>query len=233
MPILIWWHFKKRQLVAELTRALETKELILATHNAGKLSEIRELLGPFGFSVSSAGELGVPEPIEDGTSFEDNAAIKALAAAKATGKVALSDDSGLCVNALDGAPGIYTADWATLADGSRDFDVAMRNVEEKLQTAGANAPSQRHGAFVAVLCLAWPDGETRFFRGEAKGQLVWPPRGNDGFGYDPVFLPEGESRTFGEMTAEEKHGWRPGMAEARSHRAKAFKIFAEAMLGVE
>lgn len=214
-------------------RALETKELLLATHNEGKLREIRDLLEPFGFSVTSAGEKGLAEPVEDGQSFEDNAAIKALAAAKASGMVALSDDSGLCVDALDGAPGIYTADWATMPDGSRDFHHAMRNVEEELQAKGATTPAQRKGAFVATLCLAWPDGETQFFRGEAHGELIWPPRGEDGFGYDPVFLPEGETRTFGEMTATEKHGWRPGMDKALSHRAKAFKLFAEAHLGVK
>lgn len=213
-------------------RALETKELLLATHNDGKLREIRDLLGPFGFTVTSASEKALPEPVEDGQSFEDNAAIKALAAAQATGMVALSDDSGLCVDALAGAPGIYTADWATMPDGSRDFAHAMRNVEEELQAKNATMPDARKGAFVAVLCLAWPDGETQFFRGEAHGALVWPPRGADGFGYDPVFLPNGESRTFGEMTADEKHGWRPGMAKALSHRAKAFKLFAEAHLGV-
>ena len=211
-------------------RQLTEKKLVLATHNAGKLKEFRGLIGPFGIDVVSAGDLGLPEPEETGTTFEDNAATKALTAAKATGLVALSDDSGMEVDALDNAPGVYTADWATLADGSRDFNVAMQKVEDALSAAGAREPHQRKGRFVATLCLAWPDGEVQFFRGEAAGVLVWPPRGNDGFGYDPVFLPDGHSRTFGEMTAQEKHGWKPGDAEALSHRARAFKLFAEVHL---
>ena len=204
--------------------------LVLATHNAGKLAEIRDLVGPFGIEVVSAGELGLPEPEETGTTFEANAATKALASAKASGLPALSDDSGLVVDALGGAPGVYTADWATLPDGRRDFGHAMDLVERKLQNAGADTPDKRRGAFVSVLCLAFPDGETEFWRGEAPGHLVWPPRGQSGFGYDPVFIPDGHSRTFGEMTAQEKHGWTPGMATALSHRARAFKLFAEARL---
>ena len=211
-------------------RPLTEKKLVLATHNAGKLREFRGLIGPFGIEVVSAGDLGLPEPEETGTTFEDNAATKALAAANATGLVALSDDSGLEVDALGNAPGVYTADWATLADGSRDFNVAMQKVEDALSAADAREPHQRKGRFVATLCLAWPNGEVQFFRGEAAGVLVWPPRGNDGFGYDPVFLPDGHARTFGEMTAQEKHGWKPGDAEALSHRARAFKLFAEAHL---
>ena len=213
-------------------RQLTEKKLVLATHNAGKLKEFRGLIGPFGIDVVSAGDLGLPEPEETGTTFEDNAATKALTAAKATGLVALSDDSGMEVDALKNAPGVYTADWATLADGSRDFNIAMQKVEDALSAAGASEPHQRKGRFVATLCLAWPDGEVQFFRGEAAGVLVWPPRGNDGFGYDPVFLPDGHSRTFGEMTAQEKHGWKPGDAQALSHRARAFKLFAEAQLMV-
>jgi XTP/dITP diphosphohydrolase len=211
-------------------RALVETKLVLATHNAGKLKEFRGLVAPFGMEVVSAGELRLPEPEENGTTFEANAATKAFAAAKATGLVALSDDSGLEVDALGNQPGVCTADWATLLDGSRDFNVAMQKVEDALAKAGATEPSQRKGRFVATLCLAWPDGETQFFRGEAPGTLVWPPRGDDGFGYDPVFLPEGHTRTFGEMTAHEKHGWKPGDAEALSHRAKAFKLFAETHL---
>jgi XTP/dITP diphosphohydrolase len=144
--------------------------------------------------------------------------------------VALSDDSGLEVDALGNQPGVYTADWATLPDGSRDFKVAMQKVEDALHEAGAILANQRKGRFVATLCLAWPDGETQFFKGEAAGTLIWPPRGNDGFGYDPVFLPDGHARTFGEMTADEKHGWKPGDAAALSHRARAFKLFAETHL---
>lgn len=211
-------------------RALTTSKLVLATHNAGKLTEFAGLVAPFGIEVVSAGELGLPEPEETGTTFEQNAATKALAAAKATGLVALSDDSGLEVDALGNQPGVYTADWATLPDGSRNFKVAMQKVEDALSKVGAIAPEQRKGRFVATLCLAWPDGKTQFFRGEAAGTLIWPPRGNDGFGYDPVFLPEGHVRTFGEMSADEKHGWKPGDAAALSHRAKAFKLFAETHL---
>ena len=211
-------------------RQLNEKKLVLATHNAGKLKEFAGLVAPFGIEVVSAGELGLPEPDETGTTFEENAATKALAAAKATGLVALSDDSGLEVDALQNRPGVYTADWATLADGSRDFNLAMQKVEDALNKAGATGPSQRKGRFVATLCLAWPDGEMQFFRGEAAGTLIWPPRGDDGFGYDPVFLPDGHTRTFGEMSATEKHGWKPGDMEALSHRARAFKLFAETHL---
>jgi XTP/dITP diphosphohydrolase len=211
-------------------RHLTAKKLILATHNAGKLTEFRGLVAPFGIEVVSAGELGLPEPEETGTTFEANAATKALAAARATGLAALSDDSGLEVDALGNQPGVYTADWATLPDGSRDFKVAMQKVEDALNKTGATSPDQRKGRFVATLCLAWPEGETQFFRGEAAGTLIWPPRGNDGFGYDPVFLPDGHTRTFGEMSADEKHGWKPGDAAALSHRARAFKLFAETHL---
>lgn len=211
-------------------RKLIGKKLVLATHNAGKLKEFRGLVAPFGIEVVSAGELGLPEPEETGTTFEQNAATKALAAAHATGLVALSDDSGLEVDALGNQPGVYTADWATLPDGSRDFAIAMQKVEVALADIGAKEPHQRQGRFVATLCLAWPDGEKQFFRGEAAGTLIWPPRGNDGFGYDPVFLPNGHNRTFGEMTATEKHGWKPGDKDALSHRSRAFKSFAETHL---
>jgi len=207
-------------------------EILVASHNAGKIAEIRDLFEPLGVSVTSAAELDLAEPEETGDTFEANAATKALAAAKASGKVALSDDSGLVVDALDGAPGVYTADWATLPDGTRDFAIAMKKVEDALQARGVREEAQRTGRFVSVLCLATPDGETSFYRGEANGVLVWPPRGTSGFGYDPVFRPDGHDRTFGEMTAEEKHGWRPGQATALSHRARAFKLFAEQCLGV-
>lgn len=212
-----------------MSRELAEKKIVIATHNDGKLREFADLMASFDTETVSAGQLGLPEPEETGTTFEENALTKALSAAKGSGLPALSDDSGLCVDALDGAPGVYTADWATHADGSRDFAMAMRNTEEKLQAAGATTPEKRTGRFVATLCLCWPDGEHRFFRGEAEGKLVWPPRGSDGFGYDPVFQPDGHQRTFGEMTAEEKHGWAPGQAEALSHRARAFKLFAETM----
>ncbi|WP_375566477.1 RdgB/HAM1 family non-canonical purine NTP pyrophosphatase [Oceaniradius stylonematis] len=215
-----------------MARRLEPGRLVLATHNDGKLREIRGLIGPFGFDVVSAGELGLDEPEETGTTFKDNARTKAMAAMEATGLPALADDSGLCVEALDGAPGVYTADWAETGNGDRDFMMAMRTVEEKLQALGAAEPDQRRAAFVATLCLAFPDGHCDFFRGEAPGHLIWPPRGDLGFGYDPVFVPNGHSRTFGEMTAEEKHGWRPGANDALSHRARAFRLFAHDCLGV-
>jgi XTP/dITP diphosphohydrolase len=208
-------------------RQLATRTLLIATHNDGKVREFRDLMTPLGLEVVTAAERGLAEPEETGTTFEENAAIKALAAARATGMPALSDDSGLAVAALDGAPGVYTADWAQTADGMRDFAMAMQKVETMLSEIGADDAASRRASFVSVLCLAWPDGHVEYFRGEADGTLVWPPRGTAGFGYDPVFLPDGHTRTFGEMNAEEKHGWRPGDATALSHRARAFKLFAE------
>lgn len=213
-------------------RPIPDGRIVVATHNAGKLAELADLMAPFGLEARSAAELGLAVPEETGTTFEENARIKALAAAEATGLPALADDSGLCVDALGGAPGVYTADWATLPDGSRDFGVAMEKVEALLREKGATTPEERGGRFVAVLCLCFPDGETEYYRGEAEGRLVWPPRGTQGFGYDPVFLPDGHTKTFGEMPAEQKHGWRPGQAEALSHRARAFQAFARARLGV-
>lgn len=207
-------------------RKLEGKRLVVASHNKGKLVEIAELIAPYGLEAKSAGEYGLPEPEETGTTFEANAYLKAFAAASATGLPALADDSGLAVDALDGAPGVYTADWATMPDGNRDFLHAMKLTEEKLQAAGATEPAQRTGRFVSVLCLAWPDGHAEYFRGEAEGILVWPPRGEKGFGYDPVFQPEGHERTFGEMEPAEKQG----QAEPLSHRARSFALFSEAML---
>ncbi|MEN0088393.1 MAG: RdgB/HAM1 family non-canonical purine NTP pyrophosphatase [Pseudomonadota bacterium] len=209
------------------------QRLVLATHNAGKLREVRELISPFGIDVVSAGELGLPEPEETGTTFEANAKTKAMAAALATDLPALSDDSGLEVDALDKRPGVYTADWAEKPEGGRDFAMAMQLVENMLQEKAVTDPADRKGRFAATLCLAWPDGHCDFFRGDAEGTLVWPPRGDDGFGYDPVFQPDGHDRTFGEMTAQEKHGWKPGDAEALSHRARAFKLFAESCLEVD
>jgi XTP/dITP diphosphohydrolase len=206
-------------------------KIVVASHNDGKLKEFADLMGPFGLEAKSAREYGLPEPEETGTTFEENAYIKAHAAAMATGLPALSDDSGLMIDALQGAPGVYTANWAETPDGTRDFGVAMQRAEVAMQEVGAVNPEQRKGSFVAVICLAWPDGEAEYFRGEAEGTLVWPPRGDKGFGYDPVFVPDGHTRTFGEMTAEEKHGWKPGQAEALSHRAKAFQKFARAKLG--
>ena len=203
---------------------------MLATHNSGKLREFRDLFAglPRAPSLVSAGELGLPEPEETGTTFEANALLKARAAAEASGETALSDDSGLCVATLGGDPGVRTADWATTPAG-RDFDHAMRLVEDALAEAGAHEPEERRGFFCAVLCLCRPDGSHEFFRGEAHGRLVWPPRGKDGFGYDPVFQPDGHDRTFGEMPAGEKHSWQPG-EEGLSHRARAFGSFAERYL---
>ncbi len=206
-------------------------EIVLASHNAGKLREFAGLMAPFGLNVRSAADYGLPEPEETGSTFEENALIKALAAARATGLPALSDDSGLMVDALGGQPGVHTADWAARPDGSRDFMMAMQKTEALLEARGALAPAERTGRFVAVICLAAPDGTAEYFRGEAPGRLVWPPRGDKGFGYDPVFVPDGHDRTFGEMTAEEKHGWTPGQASALSHRARAFRAFARARLG--
>lgn len=209
------------------------QKLVLATHNSGKLGEFRDLMLPFGIDVASAGELGLAEPEETGSTFEENAYIKAHAAALATGLTALSDDSGLCVDALSGSPGVYTADWAIQPDGSRNWQLAMAKVEDALQAAEANDSASRTGRFVAVLCLCTPDGTAQYFRGEAEGHLVWPPRGTDGFGYDPAFQPLGHERTFGEMSAAQKHGWRPGMESALSHRARAFQLFARSMLGAK
>jgi XTP/dITP diphosphohydrolase len=196
-------------------------ELVIATHNAGKLREFRDLFEPFGIGISSAGELDVPEPEETGDTFEDNAQLKAVITAFATGRMALADDSGLAVEALGGDPGIYSARWA---GESRDFNFAMKRVEEELQAKGAITPVQRRASFVCVLCLANPMGSVHFFRGEAPGTLIWPPRGTKGFGYDPMFVPEGYELTFGEMDSAQKH--------EISHRAKAFAAFrAEAILG--
>jgi len=200
--------------------------LVLASHNAGKARELAELVAPYGFQVRSAADLGLPEPEETGASFAENAELKARAAADASGLPSLADDSGLAVDALGGAPGIYSARWA---GPEKDFAQAMRNVEEKLRARGATSPQQRRAAFVCALALALPDGAVETFEGRVEGTLVWPPRGDRGFGYDPVFLPEGETRTFGEMTPQEKHGLKPG-GTGLSHRARAFAAFAAACL---
>ncbi|MEZ2130941.1 MULTISPECIES: RdgB/HAM1 family non-canonical purine NTP pyrophosphatase [unclassified Sinorhizobium] len=211
-------------------RKLDTRTIVVASHNAGKIREIQELIGPLGFTAKSAAELNFIEPDETGTSFEENATIKALASAKAAGMPALSDDSGIVVDALGGAPGVYTANWADKPDGTRDFAMAMEKVEKALQEAGATKPESRSARFVSVLCLAWPDGHTELFRGQVEGTVVWPPRGTQGFGYDPVFQPLGYDVTFGEMSSEEKHGWNIGKPQALSHRARAFKLFVETCL---
>jgi XTP/dITP diphosphohydrolase len=200
--------------------------LVVATHNPGKLKEMRELLMPFGIDAVSAGELGLPEPAENGPTFKENARIKARAAATASGLPAFADDSGLTVDALGGAPGIYSARWA---GPEKDFWRAMQAVEDKLRERGAHAGSQRKAQFVCALCLAWPDGHLEEFDAAVPGTLVWPPRGDKGFGYDPMFLPDGHTLTFGEMTNTEKHGLPPA-GKGLSHRARAFLRLAEACL---
>jgi len=200
--------------------------LVIATHNPGKLKEMRELLTPYGIDAVSAADLGLVEPVESGTTFEENARIKATAAAKASGLPAFADDSGLMVDALGGDPGIYSARWA---GPEKDFRRAMQIVEDKLCERGARARSQRTAHFVSALCLAWPDEHVEEFEGTVDGTLVWPPRGEKGFGYDPMFLPTGYSRTFGEMTNVEKHGL-PPRGKGLSHRARAFLKLAEACL---
>ena len=203
-----------------MTRLTRGMRLVVASHNPGKVREIRDLVGPYGLEVVSAGELGLPEPDETGTTFAANAELKALASARTSGLPALSDDSGLEVEALGGAPGIYSARWA---GPSKDFAVAMAEVERQLQAKGATAPAQRRANFTAALCLAWPDGRTETFEGKVFGSLVLPPRGTKGFGYDPMFLADGEQQTFGEMEPAAKH--------AISHRARAFALFVKACLG--
>jgi len=201
--------------------------LVIATHNPGKLAEMRELLAPYGIDAISAAELGLQEPDETAMTFRDNARIKAQAAANATGLAAFADDSGLAVDALDGAPGIHSARWA---GPDKDFRRAMETVEEKLRARGATLPARRKAQFVSALCVAWPDGHVEEFEARVAGTLVWPPRGDNGFGYDPMFLPDGHQRTFGEMPSEEKHGL-PPHGKALSHRARAFIKLAEACLG--
>ena len=200
--------------------------VVIATHNPGKLAEMRELLAPYQIAATSAADLNLPEPDETGKTFAANARIKAMAAAKATGQAAFADDSGLCVDALGGDPGIYSARWA---GPDKDFRGAMNQIQTLLVEQGATAPEQRRAHFIAALCLAWPDGHTEEFEGRVDGVIVWPPKGTAGFGYDPLFLPDGHERTFGEMTADEKHGLPPkGMG--LSHRARAFVMLAKACL---
>jgi len=203
-----------------------TGSVVIATHNPGKLAEMRDLLAPYGIAATSAAELNLPEPDETGTTFAANARIKAMAAAKATGQAAFADDSGLCVDALGGEPGIYSARWA---GPDKDFRGAMNQIQTLLVEKGATSPEQRRAHFVAALCIAWPDGHVEEVEGRVDGVIVWPPKGTAGFGYDPLFLPDGHDRTFGEMTAEEKHGLPPkGMG--LSHRARAFVMLAEKCL---
>jgi XTP/dITP diphosphohydrolase len=201
-------------------------KLVIATHNPGKLAEMRELLSPHGVEAISAGELGLAEPEETGDSFVANAKIKAVAAAQAAQLPAFADDSGLVVDALDGAPGILSARWA---GPNKDFNAAMTRIERLLGERGAREPAQRKAHFVSALCVAWPDGHIEEVEAHADGTLVWPPRGSAGFGYDPMFLPDGHVRTFGEMTSIEKHGL-PPLGLGLSHRARAFVKLAEICL---
>jgi XTP/dITP diphosphohydrolase len=201
-------------------------QLVIATHNPGKLAEMRELLAPHGVTAISAGDLGLTEPEETGETFAANAGIKAAAAARAAGRPAFADDSGLVVDALDGAPGIYSARWA---GPGKDFNAAMSRIERLLAERGAIEPAQRKAHFVSALCVAWPDGHLEEVEARVDGTLVWPPRGTAGFGYDPMFLPDGHARTFGEMTSIEKHGL-PPLGKGLSHRARAFVKLAERCL---
>ena len=208
-------------------RKLAPGKLVIASHNAGKVREIRALLEPFGIEPVSAGDLGLPEPEETGTTFAENALLKAHASAGASGLPALADDSGLCVAALDGAPGVYTADWAekqwfeaqALGGAGRDWYLAMGKVEGKLAEQGPDV--DRSAFFICTLALAWPDGHEEIFEGRVHGTLAWPPRGTMGFGYDPVFVPMGRHHTFAELDPAEKH--------AMSHRADAFRKLVEAV----
>jgi XTP/dITP diphosphohydrolase len=214
-------------------RKLEPGKLVIASHNRGKVREIADLLGPHGIEPVSAAELDLPEPDEIGTTFAANAELKARQAADLSGLPALADDSGLCVEALGNRPGIYSARWALAADprvapeagpgeveGPRDFDLAMRRVQEELEKLGPEASRDAH--FVCALALCWPDGRSEVFEGRVDGVLVWPPRGENGFGYDAMFRPAGREMTFGEMDPADKH--------AVSHRADAFAKLVAALL---
>ncbi len=192
--------------------------LVVASHNDGKVAEIEALLAPLQLRAVSAAALQLAEPEETGQTFSDNAILKAEAAAAASGLPALSDDSGLALDGLDGEPGIYSARWAGV---DKDFTLAMRKVEEALNARGANTQTGRRAHFICALCLAIPGGKTRVFEGRVSGSWVWPPRGENGFGYDPAFLPEGKTETFGEMAPEAKH--------AMSHRARAFEQLLAAL----
>jgi XTP/dITP diphosphohydrolase len=201
-----------------------TGKVVAATHNKGKLVELRELLGPHGLEILGAGDLGLPEPDETGDSFVANALIKARVAMERSGLAALSDDSGLCVEALGGAPGIYSARWANHGN----FAAAMERIRLELGTAGAAPPFRAH--FISSLAICWPDGHIETFEGRVDGDLIFPPRGSAGFGYDPCFRPDGHERTFGEMTSIEKHGLPQDGSQALSHRARAFQLLEKACL---
>ena len=199
-------------------RKLAPGKLVIASHNKGKVRELTALLAPYGIEPVSAADLDLPEPVETGTTFFANAELKARSAADLSGLPALADDSGLCVDALGGDPGVYTADWAETPTG-RDWALAMRKVEDALIAKGPDTGRDAH--FVCVLALAWPDGHVEWFEGRAEGSLIWPPRGTVGFGYDPVFVPYGRDRTYAELDPAEKH--------AISHRADAFRQMVAAI----
>jgi XTP/dITP diphosphohydrolase len=200
-----------QEVAPQAIRKLSPGKLVIASHNAGKVREIGALLAKHGIEAISAADLDLPEPEETGTTFVANAELKALQAADLSGLPALADDSGLCVEALNGDPGVYTANWAETPNG-RDWNLAMTKVEDALATKGPDASRAAH--FVCVLALAWPDGHVQWFEGRAEGTLTWPPRGDVGFGYDPVFVPAGGDQTYAEMDPAQKH--------AISHRADAF-----------
>jgi XTP/dITP diphosphohydrolase len=204
-----------------------TGKVVIATHNQGKLREMRELMASYGVELVSAGELGLPEPEENGHMFAENAAIKAVAAANASGLPALADDSGVCIDALDGAPGLFSANWA---GPGKDFAPALARVQMELAKRGATTPEQRKAHFVSALVIAWPDGHQELFEGRVFGAIVDAPRGLSGFGYDPIFQPAGHAKTFGEMSAEEKHGIPQDGSPGLSHRARAFHVLAAACL---
>jgi XTP/dITP diphosphohydrolase len=208
---------QENEMPRQAIRKLQPGRLVIASHNPGKVREIQALLGPYGITPVSAAELDLPEPDETGTTFVANAELKALQAADLSGLPALADDSGLCVEALGDEPGIFSARWA--GEG-KDFAVAMQRVQARLAALPEGTPRDAH--FVCALALAWPDGHIEWFEGRVDGCLVWPPRGNRGFGYDPMFVPLGGEATFGEMDPDAKH--------AISHRAVAFQQLVEAVL---
>jgi len=215
--------FKEQYMMKNLLRSGD--KIVIASHNAGKLREIRVLLAPYNIDVTSAGELGLPEPAETGSTFKENAAIKACSAQAVTGLPCLADDSGLEVKELGGSPGVYSADWA---GQDRDFASAMQRVKDELFIKGHWTREGPIANFNATLALSWPDGTLEFFEGKVFGRVVWPPRGMAGFGYDPMFQPDGSDKTFGEMSPEEKNGLQAEGKSALSHRARALKLFIDA-----
>ncbi|MEG8099237.1 non-canonical purine NTP pyrophosphatase [Candidatus Liberibacter brunswickensis] len=218
-------------------RKLIEKKVIIASHNADKIHEMYSLIAPFGIVTTSSLELNLVVPKETGVSFEENAMIKSLSAARNTGIPSLADDSGLVIDALEGKPGIHSARWAENNIGDRNFEMAMQKIENALISKSANHPSLRSAHFISVLSIAWPDGHVENFVGKVQGIIVWPPRGALGFGYDPIFQPNGYDRTFGEMTEKEKNGEITSITlsgtDILSHRACAFKCFVDSCLCME